>query len=79
MLISTICLDSAKSHSTSCWINLSSLFTFTEIQKKKRSDLTLIIHGESHAKGFPEDTDMKASEGVLCPLGAFLDSFQPKT
>jgi len=34
--------------------------------------LTLNFRGESHDKGLPKDANVKASEGVLCPLEAFL-------
>jgi hypothetical protein len=37
--------------------------------------LNLNHRGECHDKGLPENADVKASEGVLCPFEVLLISF----
>jgi hypothetical protein len=49
---------------------IQKLFIF-QLYSKSRL-LTLNFRGESHDKGFAEDAYVKASEGVLCPLEAFV-------
>jgi hypothetical protein len=42
--------------------------------ESSQSILTLNLRGKSHVKGLPEDADVKAYEGFLCPLVGFFRS-----